>query len=225
MFDPQKILGQVLGGGGEGQRKGGFSGDLLKGGALGGLAGLMLGTKAGRKIGGSALNVGGMAVLGGLAYKAWTNWEAQQQGQTARVEDAATAAEGTVFLPSQQAERDDLSAVLLSAMIAAAKSDGHIDAEEQTRIFSKLGESDLDPEEKGFLMDQLRKPLDLDALAAKATTPERAVEIYAASVLAVNADNPAEVDYLNKLASRLNLDMGLRASVETELKSAVAVPA
>ena len=232
MFDPQKILQQVLGGGDDAgdqdNRKRGVSTDTLKGAAFGGLAGLLLGSKAGRQLGGSALKVGGVAVLGGLAYKAWQNWQAQQGGQASapaeNMKDATAKAEGTTFLPSQETERNELSLTLLSAMISAAKSDGHIDSDEQARIFSKVDESNLAANEKGFLMDQIRKPLDLDAIAAKATTMERAAEIYAVSVLAIDADNPTEVEYLDELASRLNLDSGLRRNIETEVKSA-ALPA
>lgn len=230
MFDPQKILQQVLGDGGNSEaqdgRKLGISTDTLKGAALGGLAGLLLGSKRGNKLGGSALKVGGLAVLGGLAYKAWQNWEQQKAGNSSASGQAgqhpANDAEGTAFLPSQEAERNELSITLLSAMISAAKSDGHIDAAEQERIFAKIDGADLSASEKGFLMDQIRKPLDLDAIAAKATTPERAVEIYAASLLAIDPDDPKETAYLNALASRLKLDGRLRESLETEVKAAGA---
>jgi len=229
VFDPQKILQQVLGDGGnsevqEGQKRG-ISTDTLKGAALGGLAGLLLGSKQGRKLGGSALQMGGLAVLGGLAYKAWQNWEQQKVGKFPASSQAGrhrtNGAEGTTFLPSQEDERNELSIILLSAMISAAKSDGHIDAAEQERIFAKIDEGDLSANEKGFLMDQIRKPLDIDAIAAKATTPELAAEIYAASLLAIDPDDPRETAYLNTLASRLRLDNRLRDSLETEIKAAV----
>ena len=97
-------------------------------------------------------------------------------------------------------------------MIAAAKADGHIDAVEQQKIFGKLDELDLDTEDKAFVMDELRKPLDIDSVVAAATTPELAVEIYAASFLAIDPDDPAEQAYLAMLASRLKLDPGLKAT-------------
>jgi uncharacterized membrane protein YebE (DUF533 family) len=56
-----------------------LSGNLggLGGGALvGGLAGILLGTKQGRKIAGTAATVGGMALVGALAYGAYKNWQA-----------------------------------------------------------------------------------------------------------------------------------------------------
>jgi uncharacterized membrane protein YebE (DUF533 family) len=229
VFDPQKILQQVLGDGGNSEAqadpKRGIPTDTLKGAALGGLAGLLLGSKQGRKLGGSALQLGGLAVLGGLAYKAWQNWE-QQKARNSPVSGQASqhrinGAEGTAFLPNQEAERNELSITLLSAMISAAKSDGHIDAAEQERIFAKIDDADLSAAEKGFLMDQIRKPLDIDAITAKATTPERAAEIYAASLLAIDPDDPKETTYLNALCSRLKLDNRLRDSLETEIRAAV----
>jgi Na+/H+-dicarboxylate symporter len=82
MFDAKSLLDQFIGGQNQGRPTGTGgqgSGDLLQqatqalsgfgGGAVaGGLAGLLLGSKSGRKIAGSALTYGGMAVAGALAY-------------------------------------------------------------------------------------------------------------------------------------------------------------
>ena len=51
---------------------------LGAGAALGGLGALILGTGAGRSLAGSAVKLGGLALIGGLAYKAYQNY---QQGQ------------------------------------------------------------------------------------------------------------------------------------------------
>ena len=80
MFDGKRLLDQFLGGqtGTGGQQTGG-AGNLggIAGGALaGGLTGLLTGTKTGRKIGKNALTYGGIALLGGLAYKGWSDWKA-----------------------------------------------------------------------------------------------------------------------------------------------------
>jgi len=232
MFDPQKLLDQFMGGqrGGENapaKSGSGFSPDMLKGlaggAAAGGLVSILLGSKGGKKLAGGALKLGGAAVLGGLAYRAWQNYQATKGAQTTvpvgePMTDVTPKVEGTVFLPSAPKERNELSLVLLRAMIAAAKADGHIDAEEQKTIFAKLDELDLDTDAKAFVIDELRKPLDIDAVVKGATSPERAVEIYAASVLAIDPDDPAEQAYLAMLASRLKLDPALKASVETEAK-------
>jgi uncharacterized membrane protein YebE (DUF533 family) len=232
MFDPQKLLDQFIGGQSpQGQNaaaksESGFSPDMLKGlaggAAAGGLVSILLGSKGTRKLAGSALKLGGAAVLGGLAYRAWQNYQATNGAQTTgpvdSLKDVTPKVEGTVFLPSNSAERGELSLVLLRAMIAAAKADGHIDGTEQTAIFAKLDELDLDNDAKAFVIDELRKPLDIGAVVQGATSPERAAEIYVASVLAIDPDDPAEQAYLAMLASRLKLDPALKTSVETEAR-------
>jgi uncharacterized membrane protein YebE (DUF533 family) len=233
MFDAEKILQQVLGGGDDSgnpdSRRSGISTDTLKGAVIGGLGRLLLGLKGGRKIRGPALQMGGIAILGGLAYKGWQNWQAKLQGRklssaTAGTRDLARHAEGTAFLPSQKAERSELSLTLLCAMIAAAKSDGHLDAAKQDRFFAKIDDGNLSTDETAYLRDQIRKPMDMGAIAKTVTTPERAAEIYAASLLAIDRDLSKETKYLTSLANRSRLDEALRASIETEIKAAM-IPA
>jgi uncharacterized membrane protein YebE (DUF533 family) len=232
MFDPQKLLEQFLGGGKpqDGTQKSGPSPGFMKGlatgGVAGGLAGILLGGKTSKKMAKGAVKLGGTAALAGLAYKAYTQWQASKgqapQAEAPPMKDITPRPEGTPFLPSMAQQRDSMSLAILRAMIAAAKADGHIDADEQRRIFGKLDELDLDTEEKAFVMDELRKPLDIDAVVAAASTPELAVEIYAASVLAIDPDDPAEQAYLAMLASRLRLDPGLKLAVEKEAAKTVA---
>lgn len=238
MFDPQKLLEQFLGGGKgpqsqgkQGQDQQGLSPDFMKGLATGsvagGLAGILLGGKTSKKMAKGAVKLGGTAALAGLAYKAYTAWQASRSEAPAQaappMKDITPKPEGTPFLPSIAAERETMSVALLRAMIAATKADGHIDAEEQRLIFARLDELALSTEEKAFVMDELRKPLDIDAVVRAATTPELALEIYAASFLAMEPDDPAEQAYLALLASRLKLDPGLKAAVEQEArKTAVA---
>lgn len=232
MFDPQKLLEQFLGGGKspDGSQKSGMSPDFVKGlatgGVAGGLAGVLLGGKTSKKMAKGALKLGGTAALAGLAYKAYTQWQASKaeapQAEVPPMKDITPKPEGTPFLPSLPQQRDSMSLAILRAMIAAAKADGHIDAEEQRRIFGKLDELDLGTEEKAFVIDELRKPLDIDAVVSAASTPELALEIYAASVLAIDPDDPAEQAYLAMLASRLKLDPGLKRAVEMEAAKTVA---
>ncbi len=249
MIDPQKLIEQFLGGGanatGAGQagkvqtgKTGGALDaipDSLKGFgggmAAGGLAAVLLGSKGGRKMAKKAVKLGGLAVLGGLAYKAYNDWQATKGGNsTVSQGEAADAAanmknitpkvEGTPFLPAPKVERNELAIKLLRAMIAAAKADGHIDAAEQQRIFAKLDEAGLTAEEKGFMMDELRKPLDIDAIVKLADNDAEAVEIYAASCLAIDPDDPAEQAYLSMLAARLKLAPELKAGIEQEVAAA-----
>jgi uncharacterized membrane protein YebE (DUF533 family) len=232
MFDAQKLLEQFLGGGTnpDGSKKM-ASPDFVKGfatgGVAGGLAGLILGGKSTGKMAKGAVKLGGTAALAGLAYKVYNEWQASKNAPVPAeaptpMKDITPAPEGTPFLPAPGKARNDMSLGILRAMISAAKSDGHIDAAEQQKIFGKLDSLDLDVEAKAFVIDELRKPLDIDSVVASATTPELALEIYAASFLAIDPDDPAEQAYLAMLASRLKLDPGLRATLEAEARKAVA---
>ncbi len=246
MFDAKSLLDQFIGGqaggqfgGGQSAARGqrGGSGDLLSQGkdflssqgggmALGGLAGLMLGTKTGRKLGKNAVKYGSMALVAGLAYKAYQGYRANQQNQQRphypeHEPIPVEGPRGTAFDPAGQPGGENAFAVtLLTAMISAAKADGHIDADEQARIFEKIDEAGLDSEAKAFLMDELRAPLDLDRVVAGATCPETAAEIYAASRLAIDPDQRAEQAYLQMLAARLDLDPALVDEIEYAVREA-----
>jgi uncharacterized membrane protein YebE (DUF533 family) len=98
-------------------------------------------------------------------------------------------------------------------MIAAAKADSRIDADEKEAIFSKLETMNLSPEEKAWVFDELSSPLDINAVVARADTPEHATEIYAASLVAITADTAAERAYLDALASKLRLAPALVAEI------------
>jgi len=206
-------------GGSAAGRKPGGSGDMLKGFAAGNVTGslatILLSGGSPKKMLKTAIKTGGTAVVAGLAYKAWTEWQNSRSGGQAALPPADP--EGTVFLPSAKPERDAASLAILTAMIAAAKADGHIDADEQKRIFAKLDSVPMDSEAKAFLMDELRKPLDIDAIVKLATTPELAVEIYTASCMAIDPDDAAEQAYLAMLAARLKLMPDLKAAIEKQV--------
>ena len=233
MFDAKRLLEQFMGGqaGGQGvgptgsQGGGGFLSGAGGGALAGGLAALLLGSKAGREIGGEALKLGGMAAVGALAYKAYNDWQAGKQAAPASPASQAPvlmlpAPSGTPFNPSTESGQQTLARHLLRAMIAAAKADGHVDAQEQARIFAEMDKLPLGADDKGFVMDELRAKLDVDAVAGAAATPEEAAEIYMASLLAIDVDNAAERGYLAMLAARLRLDDALVAHLHGSVASA-----
>ena len=207
------ILGRVLNSG------------ALGGAAAGGLVTLLMTNKKSRKMAGSLVKYGALAAVGGLAYKAYSDWQAGKSADTTQAEASAAAPspppENSTFLAGGAPQaQSDLSLALLRAMIAAAKADGHIDAEEQTRIFGFLDQVDLDTEAKAFVMDELRAPLDVDAVAKAATSPEIAAELYAASLLIIDDRNPAEKGYLAMLAARLQLPEDLVAPLHASVAGA-----
>lgn len=180
--------------------------NLGKGAIAGGLLGVLL-TGGGRKMIGAGVNVGGAALIGGLAYKAYEDWKA---GKGATQDTPLSLSQPDVnFLPSDPVAADDLATRLLSAMIAAAKADGHVTLQERARITGELSRLGLQAEASSLIAAELDAPLDVNRIAALAQTEAEAVEIYTASLLAVDPDAPAEKGYLAMLAARLDLDAGL----------------
>lgn len=196
------------------------SGDLdkyAKGAAAGGVLALLLGTRGGRRIGGSALKIGSMAALGMLAWKTYQDWQAQQA--PAAPAAAAGAPTGmTAYappaLPAPQAEAH--GRVLLKAMIAAAKSDGHLDDRERGLVEAELQRSEADASLRAWFESELRRPLEPADVAAGATTPELAAEVYLTSLLVVDETSTMERAYLDALARELRLDAGLKAQLEAK---------
>lgn len=221
------LIGGVMGarsGSGMGGGAGGLAGKAIGGALAGGLASQLLKGKRSKGLGGQALKLGGLALVAGLGYKAWQNYQAQQQAAGGSPAAAPVAprpirgeeipsAEGTAFHPTGGSEVEDRARLLLSAMIAAAKADGYIDRAEEEAIFGRIDDLDLDAEEKGLLMDEMRRPLSIDEIVRRVSNPEVAVEVYTASVLAIDPDDPAERAYLDLLAARLRLQPELVAEI------------
>lgn len=206
---------------------------LLAGALAGGLASVLLGSKGVRKLAGTALAYGGAAAIGGLAYKAYRDYQEGKagQGQTPPPPPRGGGSVPAVLPPPAEspfaianaAQGADVFALgLVTAMIAAAKADGHVDAEERDRILGRLSEKGLDPEEEAFFAKELAAPLDIDRVVASAKTKEQAIEIYAASLVAMKLDHPAERAYLDMLAARLGLEPELAKSVERTVAGATA---
>ena len=206
-------LGDLLGGKG-----GGGLGSLLSGAGGGALAagamGLLLGNKKARKYGGKALTYGGLAALGVIAYKAYGNWQAKQ--------GAAVQGEPQTLdrLPPAQVEQH--SQAILKALVAAAKSDGHVDDRERALIEGEFVKLSSDQELQHWLHAELNKPLDPADVARAASTPEMAAEMYIASVMLVDEEHFMERAYLDELARQLKLDPALKSELENQVKLAAS---
>lgn len=182
---------------------------MTKGAIAGGLLAVLLSGNA-RRLVGTGVKVGGAALIGGLAYKAYEDWKSgKSAAQTAGDGPVALPQPDESFLPSDQLGAESLSQRLLQAMVAAAKADGQVTAEERARIADALPQLGLGADAQAMLAAELDAPLDIGAVAALAESEAQAAEIYAASLLAIDPDGAAEKGYLAMLAARLNLDPGL----------------
>ncbi len=180
---------------------------LTKGAIAGGLLGVLLSGNA-RKLVGTGVQVGGAALVGALAFRAYNDWKA---GKSAGAEDAPAAlpAPSPDFLPASAEAQEDLALRLVQAMVAATKADGHVTTTERARIMGQLPNLGLGDEAQALIAAEIDAPFDVNRIAALAHTPEEAAEIYAASLLVVDPEAPAEKGYLAMLAARLNLEQGL----------------
>ena len=237
MFDPKKLLDDLLGSQIPGtdstvRDKAGQAVQMAKDNPLaaGAIAAVLLGTGAGREVTGAAVRLGGLAAIGGLAYKAYQNYKsgndpAEAEATAASEPELLPPPKDTAFHPSQAPQgEDEFTLTLIRAMISAAKADGHVDDEERQKIAGKLSLAGIGPDAEKFLMAELERPLDLDTLVAGAHTDAQKLELYTASRLTIDPDTRAERGYLDLLAGRLGLPDALVDHVEATV-SAAKVPA
>ena len=140
-------------------------------------------------------------------------WQASQQG-------AAVQPQTVGRVPPAEVEQH--SQAVLRALVAAAKSDGHVDDRERALIEGEFTRLDNDGQLQQWLHAELNKPLDPAEVASAAQTPEIAAEMYLASLMMVDQENFMERAYLDELARRLGLQPGLREELEKQARQAAA---
>jgi uncharacterized membrane protein YebE (DUF533 family) len=168
----------------------GLLGSLASGGALGGLVGAA---------GGAAAAPGRAAPEPNAGFGDLLNQSLRNYGEP----DVPPA-------PQQEAA----AALLLRAMIQAAKSDGKVDDAERAKLLDGLKEATQ--AEVDFVKAELAAPVDIEGLARKVPKGLEA-QVYTMSVMAITLDNKAEAQYLNELATALHLAPAQVNSIHTQL--------
>lgn len=227
----QGMLGGLMGGGAGGATQagglqdmlGGLMGGSAQGGAVGagGLGGLL------ENLGGGGAQGGGLqGMLGGLAGGAGAaGLLGALGGKVAQRPAANTASFGEVLnsafdqTPQEaiepSADQEAAAALMLRAMIQAAKSDGQLDDGEQEKLMGQLG-GDIDAEEAAFVKAEMQRPVDVNALVAD--VPQGlGPQVYAMSLLAIDLDSQAEAQYLHSLAQGLGMDAASVNEVHAQL--------
>lgn len=232
MLDPKKLLDDLLGSkipGTEGtvRDKANQATQLAKDNPLatGALVAVLLGTRAGRQVSGSALKVGGLAAIAGLAYKAYQNYmdgnqPSSTQAQPGQEPELLPPPPDTDFHPSQAPQGEsEFALVLVRAMIAAANADGHIDDDERKKIVDRANLAGLGSEAQEFLAAETASPMSIEDIVAAAQTDAQKVEVYTASRLTIDPNSRAERGYLDLLAGRLQLPDALVDHVEATVSA------
>jgi uncharacterized membrane protein YebE (DUF533 family) len=230
MFDPNKLLGGLLG---SGMRDRGLDLNIGSFGGMGGKAAV------------------GMGLLG-VAMAAFEHFTDQKGGQSSQPAmgggynpagrpaapppppptgasappppppgDAPQAAPAAL-LPAEQQQStgtaEGEATLYLRAMIAAAACDGEIDDQERQHIMGKLEESGLSDDERDFLLTEMSWPMGIDELSAAVEDRQQAIRLYISSLLAIVVDTDAEREYLRQLAQALQLPPELLASIHQRFK-------
>jgi uncharacterized membrane protein YebE (DUF533 family) len=206
--------------------------DMLNSSSAMGLAASLLGSKRKK----SKSKMGSMALVGGLAWKAYQTYTAKQaqdrafnQGKYAYEGEDLKSTKHFDYAPENIDETrfDDVidetntagQMLLLRAMVAAAHADGHIDTTERMKIFEQVEKLDLSAQEKTSLFDEMKSPWSLEQIVEAVPCSEAASEVYAVSAMAIDLNCIEARVYLNKLAALLCIPSALQASIEETIES------
>ena len=229
-IDSNGLVGKML----SGMATKNFAAGLLTGGAATSLLG------GGKNTVETVAKVGGLALLGTLAYKAYGSYQQQKSaGGNASVVDAvktsatgmATQASSLIsgLIGESQAQNapqsissaslgnPDLPLAIIRAMIGAAKADGHMDAEESQKIMGQLESAGIGAQEKMLLIQEMANTQDVNTIAAVSRTAEESAQIYLAALLVCDSQCAREKDYLASLAKALKLETAFTDSLQEEL--------
>jgi uncharacterized membrane protein YebE (DUF533 family) len=221
-----KLAGSMQDGGSPGGIGRSSSGGFSTGDLLGSIGKVILGGSGGT--GNSSMGAGANSIFGALAAQALAMAKRLMSGDNSAAEshsldvDDATAVIAGLRKPANAQEEQqvrDIAALTVRAMINAAKADGRIDEKETERLVGKMREDGVTDDEQRFVMDEIRKPMDTDAIVRAVPNQQVAAQIYTASLMAIEVDTDIEKRYLQELASKL----GLNHQVLAYLHQAVGV--
>jgi uncharacterized membrane protein YebE (DUF533 family) len=122
--------------------------------------------------------------------------------------------------PPEPQQAQSVADLTIKAMINAAKADGKIDEDEMQKIAGELQSDAFTQEERDFLLTEVRKPMCTAEIVQAVPSPQVGAQIYAASLLAIEVDSPAEEAYLQQLAR----DVGLDSKAVEEIHSVLGIP-
>jgi len=216
-----KIAGPMMSGSG-GQSGGGLPIDLLKQ-----IGGAIFSGQGGPNVQGSgttAAGAGAISVFGALAAQALeVAKQMMASGGAApgaspsgapgsaggfNLDDAAAIIAGLRKPTNVEEEKtlEDMATLTIRAMLNAAKADGQIDPQEAQRLLGKMQEDGITEEERQFVLTEMQKPMETDAIVRAVPNQQAAAQIYTASLMAIQVDTDAEQRYLQELASKLGIN-------------------
>lgn len=174
--------------------------------------GALLGTRTGRSITATAAKLGGLALIGGLAYRAYQNY--LNGKPPVQVGTAVTQAPQNSAFHQDAGDASQNAVLMLRGMIAAAAADGQIDDAEKKAILGNAQSQGMDQNTINFLNHEVANPADAATLAAEVQGPEQATALYTACLLAIDVNNRQERRFMDDLAEALGLDEQLVEQIQ-----------
>jgi uncharacterized membrane protein YebE (DUF533 family) len=186
----------------------------------GGLAALLLGTSAGRSVTAGAVKLGGLAGLGGIAYKAVSNWQQSKPlmaGVPGLEQLTAPAPTGSGFHADDHSH--DTAQLIVRAMVATASADGTIDPAQRTTLLAQMQRAGLGSEESAFLDEAIAHPMSPAEIARSvAGNSQLGSQVVAAASLVVDPANAKEEEFL----STLSTELGISGELLSHIRAAVS---
>ena len=206
----QDLLGSLMGAGQSVKTR--VGGDNLAAGGIGALLGALMGGSNSTTA--NTLGGGMMGLLGMMAYKALKNSMAGTPSSAASQQSSQQSYVQEYRQPTPQQQNSDAE-IILTAMIDAAKADGQVDPDELSRIMNTMKSSGIGQEGMNYVISKLQGPMETaKSVSAVKGRPELAVQVYSASLMAIEVDTQAERQYLDKLAKVMGLSQSVIRNIE-----------
>lgn len=146
----------------------------------------------GKRGGANLAKLGSLAALGSFAYQAYQSYQAKQN----------QAVENTNLFAVENS--DDVSKIILQAMIAAAAADGAITSDEAEAIAAEAGN---DPELQQWLQQEINQPATVAEIAQQVGRNQAlASQVYLAARMVCKDLERKEIIFLANLAEALGLN-------------------
>lgn len=107
--------------------------------------------------------------------------------------------------------------LMLRAMIAAARADGHVDVAERGRIAEQLDAAGLSPAARDAALAEFERGATPEELAREARDPMLAAQLYAAAVAGAASIEGAERAWLDAFGKALRLDRAAAEAIERRI--------
>ena len=187
---------------------------------------LFMNNKATRQLAKTVVQYNSAAVLGALAYKA--NEYYRRSVPLCDVapitgHDITQSSPLPRFIDNRENYGEDfLTPVLMKAMIAAAKADGLVDADEQAQLPKAAGQLGFNESDSDFIAQLLTRHISPEEIAQSVVRNKHKSEVYLAAYFAISGQRNAGRVFLKYLANVMDLETGLSTYLERQADHGIA---